>query len=119
MTTLIVGASNKKDRYSNKAMKKLVENGHKIILMHPKLKKIEGKKVYNSISEIKADVHTITLYVNKTVSNKMDSQILELNPKRIIFNPGAENDSLKEKAETLGIKTVYGCTLVMLSTGQF
>jgi uncharacterized protein len=45
--------------------------------------------------------------------------ILSLHPKRIIFNPGAENDELAELARKNNIQPVEACTLVMLSTGQY
>jgi len=45
--------------------------------------------------------------------------ILALKPKRIIFNPGAENEELAELARLKGIKALDACTLVLLSTGQY
>jgi hypothetical protein len=42
-----------------------------------------------------------------------------LKPKRIIFNPGTENDDLIKLAEENKIEPFIGCTLVMLSTGQY
>lgn len=119
MRTLIVGASNKKIRYSYKALKSLQKKGFEVVLLHPKLKEIDGIPVYNNFSEIKNKIHTVTLYVNKKVSQKMEEDIIKLNPKRVIFNPGTENDNLKNKAIQKGITPVYACTLIMLSTGQY
>jgi hypothetical protein len=48
-----------------------------------------------------------------------EDYILELNPKRIIFNPGTENERLRVRAEKQGIETEYACTLVMLSAGVY
>ena len=45
--------------------------------------------------------------------------IFRLNPKRIIFNPGAENDELFRLAKSREIECVEACTLVMLSIGNF
>jgi len=42
-----------------------------------------------------------------------------LKPKRIIFNPGTENNELVELAREKGIETEYACTLVMLSIGNY
>jgi len=49
----------------------------------------------------------------------MAADILACRPRRIIFNPGAENEALERQAGETGIQTVRGCTLVMLKTGQF
>ena len=45
--------------------------------------------------------------------------IIRAKPRRIIFNPGAENDALVKAAQGAGIEVVVGCTLVMLGAGTF
>ena len=45
--------------------------------------------------------------------------ILSPKPRRIIFNPGAENPELETLASEQGIQTLDACTLVMLGTGQY
>ena len=45
--------------------------------------------------------------------------MVNLNPDRVTFNPGAENPGLREMLEAHGIHTEEACTLVLLSTGQF
>jgi len=65
------------------------------------------------------DVDTVTLYLNPDNQKEYYQRIIALHPKRIIFNPGTENEELEEMAREKGIETVEGCTLVMLSTGQF
>ena len=65
------------------------------------------------------DIDTVTLYLNPTNQKEYYDYILSLKPKRIIFNPGTENDELIEKAVRQGIKPLEACTLVMISTGQY
>lgn len=65
------------------------------------------------------DVDTVTLYLNPRNQEEWEDYILSLHPKRIIFNPGTENSSLRSKAEQLGVETEYACTLVMLSAGNY
>jgi hypothetical protein len=62
-------------------------------------------------------VHTITLYLNPQNQKEYYDYILSLQPRRIIFNPGTENDELEKQAQKAGIETVEGCTLVMLGRG--
>jgi hypothetical protein len=42
-----------------------------------------------------------------------------LNPSRIIFNPGAENQELESIAKEKGIEVVRNCTLILLDYGLF
>ena len=65
------------------------------------------------------NIDTVTLYVGPDNQPQWFDYILSLNPKRIIFNPGAENYELKTLASTNGIKAMEACTLVLLSTGQY
>jgi len=69
--------------------------------------------------DIHPDVDTITLYVGPQNQPPLYDYILNTKPKRIIFNPGTENSELQRKAREQGIETLYACTLVMLSTGQY
>lgn len=116
---VILGASNNPDRYANRAFHMLQEYGHKPIPVNPTLKEVDGVPVVPKLEDIHEPVDTLTLYVRPEISTKLRSEILALKPKRVIFNPGTENKELKEALEQNGIRTVEGCTLVMLRTKQF
>ena len=119
MKVAVIGASNKPHRYSYKAVMLLKEKGYEVYPVHQRVKDIEGMPVYPSIKDIKDSVDTITMYVSSDISNILGDDILDREPGRIIFNPGAENPELKKKAQEKGIETINACTLVMLNTGQF
>lgn len=119
MKVAILGASAKPERYAYRALEQLLEKEHEVYPVHPKLQFVKGQRVYNSLADIKDKIETLTLYVGPARTNEMIDEIIALNPERIIFNPGAENDKLRDKAEAAGIKTMYACTLVLLSTNQF
>ena len=119
MNVVVVGASDKPDRYSYKAVMLLKEKGHTVFPVHPRIKTINGMEVFPSIQNISAAIDTVSLYVAADISNVMVEDILNTKPKRIIFNPGAENPSLFQKGNDSGIKTLNACTLVLLNTGQF
>ena len=119
MNVAVLGASDNPEKYSYLAVKNLLAGGHKVFPVHPALKEIEGLKVYASIKDIPDPVHTVSVYVTAPVSSKLAPEILAVRPKRILFNPGAENPGLKALAEKQGIKALEACTLVLLRTNQF
>jgi uncharacterized protein len=119
MNVVVIGASNKPNRYSYKAIEKLKGAGHKVFPVHPKLTEIQGLKVFNQLAQIDGEINTVSLYVSKERSDKLASGILDMKPKRIIFNPGAENDALMLKADALGIKVMEACTIILVNTKQF
>jgi uncharacterized protein len=119
MNVAVIGASDKAERYSYQAFKLLQEKGHTVYPVHQRIELIDGVSVFSSIKEIPSVVDTVTMYVAPDISNQLAPDILAKKPKRIIFNPGAENPQLAALAQTQGIKTINACTLVMLRTGQF
>jgi len=65
------------------------------------------------------DIDTVTLYLSQQNQVSYYDYILSLNPRRIIYNPGAENPELEALAESKGIENLEACTLVLLSTQQY
>lgn len=118
-TVAVLGASPKPDRYAFRAMKMLREFGHRAIPVNPAFPEILGETCYAKLSELPDRADTITIYLGKQRSDPLIDEIIAAKPKRIIMNPGAENDQLADKATAAGIEPIYDCTLVMLQTGSF
>ncbi len=116
--TVVLGASENPSRYSNMAVKRLSGNNHPVVAIGRRKGKIGDVEISTEQSSI-SDVDTVTLYLNPENQVPYYDYILSLEPKRIIFNPGTENDELNELAHQKGIETQEACTLVMLSTGQY
>ena len=119
MNVAVIGASDKPDRYSYQAVMLLQEKGHTVFPVHQRIASIEGLSVYPSIKEIKESIDTISMYVAADISTKLADDIVAKHPRRIIFNPGAENPLLNDKLKKAGIQSIEACTLVMLRTNQF
>jgi predicted CoA-binding protein len=116
---VVLGASDNPERYSNMALNRLLENGHEVIPVHPKLRRIGDLKVVPTLADVGDQVDTLTVYVSQKVSSSLADAIVELAPGRVIFNPGAENTDLEAILDACGITALRACTLVLLSTGQF
>lgn len=115
----VLGASPKEDRYSFKAVRMLAEHDHTPVPVHPAGHTVDGIPALKSLDEISEPVDTLSVYVNAGISSGEYDNILKLKPRRVIFNPGAENETLADRLEKVGIEVVRACTLVMLRTGQF
>lgn len=116
--TLILGATDNSERYAYKAALSLKNHGHEIIPVGIKKGFIGGKDIINT-KELQSGIDTITMYVGPRNQKEWYDYILQTKPKRIVFNPGAENEELKLLAEKHGIETLEACTLVMLSIGNY
>ncbi len=118
---VIVGASPKPDRYAHKAQLALVRHGHVVVPVNPTLSttEIEGVPVVHDLGAVTGAVDTVTMYVGEKISAGMRDKLVALKPRRVIFNPGAENTLLAAELEKAGIRCEDACTLVLLGTGQF
>ena len=116
--TLVLGASDNPSRYSYLAIKKLRNNGHSVVAVGRR-NTIVDDVVVTKEKEPVSDIDTVTLYLNAGHQREYYDYILSLKPKRIIFNPGAENEELEELARKNNIQPMEACTLVLLSTGQY
>jgi predicted CoA-binding protein len=116
--TLVLGASDNPARYSNLAMNKLKAHGHPVIAIGKKKATVNGIEI-NTQETTEFGIDTVTLYLNPENQKAYYNYIFSLHPRRIIFNPGAENDELAVLAKEKGIRVMEACTLVLLSTGQY
>lgn len=116
--TLVLGASENPARYSNMAINRLKSHQHPVVAIGNKTGTVAGIPIGTEKIELD-DIDTVTLYLNPAHQKEYYNYIISLHPKRIIFNPGTENDELAELAEKNNIIPVEACTLVLLSTGQY
>ena len=116
---VVLGASPKANRYSNMAVRQLKGKGYRVIPVNPGHPRVEGLETVARLSDIKEPVHTLTLYLNPLWSERIEDEIINLKPGRVIFNPGTESNQLRESLNNSGIPDLEACTLVMLSTNQF
>jgi uncharacterized protein len=116
--TLVLGASVNPARYSNLAVQKLMAYNHPVVALGKKPGSI-GNAIIETEKKDFDNIDTVTLYLNPQRQQEYYDYIFSLHPKRIIFNPGAENDELADLAKEKGIIAQEACTLVLLSTNQY
>ena len=116
--TLIVGASENTSRYSNIAIKRLIEHQLPVLALGTKKGIVENVIIETDFSSFK-NIDTVTLYVGPTNQSALIPQIIALHPRRIIFNPGTENTAFVKVANENGIETEIACTLVLLSLNSY
>lgn len=116
--TLVLGASDNPSRYSYLAIRRLRNHGHPVVAIGRRQTVVEDVPITKEKNPL-TDIDTVTLYLNPLHQKEYYDYILSLKPKRIIFNPGAENEELEELARKNNIQPLEACTLVLLSTGQY
>ena len=114
---LVLGASLNPERYAHKVALQLNRLAYDVVLVGHKPGIIDGLSIETYIPNKSYD--TVTLYLGTKNQQQYHDQLLKLKPKRIIFNPGAENSIFQKLAIQKDIEAFEACTLVMLSMGTF
>ena len=113
-----MGATAKPGRYANLAAQRLLQHGHSIELVGTKEGDIEGHPIQTGQPSL-TGVDTVTMYVGPKNQAPLYEYIKRMKPRRVIFNPGAENPEFEQQLRAEGIEPVQACTLVMLSVGTY
>ncbi|WP_017495000.1 CoA-binding protein [Flavobacterium sp. WG21] len=116
--TLVLGATTKPERYAFKAINMLVEKGHTVLAIGQNRGEVAGVKIHTKTIPVK-NIDTVTLYLNPARQREYYNYIIEAQPKRVVFNPGAENPEFCQLLELNNIKAEVACTLVLLATNQY
>jgi len=116
--TLVLGASLKPHKYSNFAIRRLVNKNHEVVAVGLREGEVGHVKIETGKPYLEK-VDTVTLYINQKRQIEYYEYIISLNPKRVIFNPGSENMEFVEMLRLNNIETEISCTLVLLTTNQY
>lgn len=116
--SLVLGASPNPARISHMAVKSLIRRKIPVHAVGKRTGSIEDVIIQTGTPSLD-NIHTILLYVGPRNQIDLYDYILNLTPRRIIFNPGTENHELMEAAKEEGIEVVVACGLVMLNTGVY
>jgi len=117
-TTLIIGASESRVRYSYLAAERLLSHGYSIACIGLKPGSVLGVPIQTGTPDLQ-DIDTVTLYINPKRQPAYYDYLIQLAPRRVIFNPGTENAELEDLLNSHGVETLEACTLVMLATGRY
>ena len=116
--TVVIGASPNNDRYSFKATVSLQQNGYPVIPVGIKKGNINNLEIITE-KPLLHEIDTVTLYVGPQNQTEWKEYIFDLNPKRVIFNPGTENTLFERELEEKGIEAIEACTLVLLAIDKY
>jgi predicted CoA-binding protein len=115
---LVIGASTNEERISNTAIVRLVKHQHNVFAIGLKPGIVAGIEIKTGQPFLQ-NIDTITMYVGAKNQPIFYDYILQIKPKRVIFNPGSENEELETLLQQNNIAFEQACTLVLLASGQF
>lgn len=115
-TIAVVGASNDRTRFANKAVRALRAHGMTVYPVHPREAVVEGLSAYRSVEDIPEDLDRVVLYIPPAAGMKVIEEVARKGVKELWISPGANSPELLEKAQALGLEPVVAC--IILAVGE-
>lgn len=112
MRVAIIGASNNRDKYGNKALRSYMSQGHEVFPVNPTEPTVEGQAAFAKVTDIPGEIDRALLYVPAKVGVTVLDDCAAKGVKEVWVNPGAESDELFARAKTLGLNTVFACAII-------
>ena len=111
-TVAIIGASNDRAKFGNKAVRAFLQQGYTVYPVNPKQKSIEGLTAYASVREVPVRPAMISIYVPPPVLLKLLPDIAARGCDELWLNPGTESDQVMAEAERIGLNVIQACSIV-------
>jgi predicted CoA-binding protein len=98
----------------------LLAHNHEIVLLGREIGSVNAIPIVTTKEAVlDKEIDTVTIYVSPQNQSEYRDYLIQLRPRRVIFNPGTENHDLSKSLNRAGILTEEACTLVLLSTNQY
>lgn len=110
----VLGASQDRSKFGNKAVRAYAAKGYKVYPINPKAKEIEGFTAYSSILQVPDKIDVVSMYLPPEIGLKVIEEVAKKGVKEVWVNPGAESDELRERGEALGMEMIEACSIVGL-----
>lgn len=111
-TIAIIGASNDRAKFGNKAVRAFVQQGYEVFPVNPKAETIEGLRAFKSITDVPVRPRKISVYLPPPVLLKVLPDIAAKGCDELWLNPGTESDEVIAEAEKLGLNVIQACSIV-------
>ena len=108
----IIGASNDRNKYGNKAVRAFVQQGYRVYPVNKKETEIEGLRVFRSIADVPERPDMVSVYVQPEVLLGLLPEIAAKGCDELWLNPGAESDEVIAEAERLCLNVIQACSIV-------
>jgi len=108
----VVGASSNRSKFGNKAFRAFRQKGFTVIPVNPNEPEVEGTRTFASLLDIPGEVDMVTVYVPPQVGLRIMDDVARKGVKELWLNPGADDDTVIDRARELGLEPILACSIV-------
>lgn len=113
MKIAIIGASNRRHKYGNMAVRAYQERGDTVFPINPAQNEIEGLRTYRSVLDVPEEIDVASFYVQPEIGLQVIEEVAQKGIKKVLLNPGAHSDTLLQRCDELGIEATVACSIIM------
>jgi predicted CoA-binding protein len=119
VTVAVIGASNDRQKFGNRAVRAYVQQGHTVFPINPHEDWVEGLPAFRSILDVPGRVDMATFYVPPAIGEQVIEEVARKGVAEVWLNPGAESDRLVARARSLHIEPVVACSIVAIGKNPY
>jgi len=120
-TVAVIGASSKRHKFGNKALRAFVSQGYTVLAINPNEREVEGLKTYASVLDVPGPIDMATVYVPGHIGVRVMDDIAQKKIPEVWLNPGADDDAVIARAKALGVNVIQACSIMAIgeSPGRY
>ncbi|HEX5475362.1 MAG TPA: CoA-binding protein [Vicinamibacterales bacterium] len=111
-TVAVIGASNDRQKFGNKALRAFERHGYRVIPINPGATEVEGHPAYKSVLDVPGPIDMATVYVPANVGVAVMSDLAAKGIAEVWLNPGADGEAVVARARELGLEPTLACSIV-------
>ena len=111
-TVAIIGASNDRRKFGNKALRAFAHQGYTVVPINPHEREIEGHRAYATVLDVPGTIDMATVYVPPEIGVGVMDELAEKKVGEVWLNPGADGPEVVERARQLGLKAIQACSII-------
>ena len=113
----ILGASNDRAKYGNRAVRAYQAQGWTVYPVNPREQTVEGLRAFATVAELPGPVDRASPYVPPAVGIGLLDAIAARGASELWVNPGAGSPEPAARARDLGLNPIEACSLIAASEG--
>jgi predicted CoA-binding protein len=114
----IVGASQDRRKFGNRALRMFREQGHTVVPIHPTATEVEGERAYPSVLAYPGPIDEATVYVPPEIGLAVMDELAAKGVGQVWLNPGADAPAVVARARALGLQLVVACSIMGMGTRE-
>jgi len=111
-TVAVIGASNDRHKFGNKALRAFRDAGHTVIPINPHETEVEGVPAYASVLDVPGPIDMATVYVQPETALRLLDEFERKRIPEIWLNPGADDDDVLAEARKRRLNVIAACSII-------